>query len=194
MSPTEAKRVILHGLPQLSLGKLLLSRVYLRFVGQIQCNRSNAAEETKRIHGILFALPCLRKPVARGCYPLILLQSRNICNLMAGKQVHLCPLCRPLGSKQTWTNIAGGAKLHEQNQGCPSKAKVGRRAGGLQQTTATSQWAFLCHHCARMVPELACRPGRPRGVPKCCGSGGDCRGLAARWALEARGHCIVADG
>ena len=75
MSPTEAKRDILLALTQLSLGRVLLSRAYLRFAGQIKCNRSNTAEETKRIHDILFALPCLRKPVARGCYPLILLKS-----------------------------------------------------------------------------------------------------------------------
>ena len=77
MSPTEAKRDILLALTQLSLGRVLLSRAYLRFAGQIKCNRSNAAEETKRIHDILFALPCLRKPVARSCYPLILLKSHK---------------------------------------------------------------------------------------------------------------------
>ncbi len=75
MSPTEAKRDILLALTQLSLGRVLLSRAYLRFAGQIKCNRFNAAEETKLIHDILFALPYLRKPVPRSCYPLILLKS-----------------------------------------------------------------------------------------------------------------------
>ena len=75
MSPTEAKRDILLALTQLSLGRLLLSRAYLRFAGQIKWYRSNAAEETKRIHDILFALPCLRKPGAHSSYPLILLKS-----------------------------------------------------------------------------------------------------------------------
>ena len=82
MSPTEAKRDILLALTQLSLGRVLLSRVllsraYRRFTGQNKCNRSIAAEETKGVHDILFALPCLSKPVALSCYPLILLKSLN---------------------------------------------------------------------------------------------------------------------
>ncbi len=56
-------------------GRVLLSRAYLRFTGQIKCNRSNAAEETKGVHDILFALPCLSKPVALSCYPLVLLKA-----------------------------------------------------------------------------------------------------------------------
>ena len=32
-----------------------------------------AAEETTGVHDILFALPCLSKPVPLSCYPLILL-------------------------------------------------------------------------------------------------------------------------
>jgi len=71
---------MLLALIQLSLGRVLLSRVllsraYLRFTGQIKCSRSNAAEKTKGVHDILFALPCLAKPVARSWYPLILLKS-----------------------------------------------------------------------------------------------------------------------
>ena len=77
MSPTEAKQDILLALAQLSLGRLLLNIAYLRFAGRIKWYRSNAAEETKRIHDILFALPCLRKLVVRSCYPLILLRSHD---------------------------------------------------------------------------------------------------------------------
>ena len=60
-SPTEAKRDMLLALTQLSLSRVLLSRVllsraYLRFTGQINGNRSNATEETKGVHDILFAL------------------------------------------------------------------------------------------------------------------------------------------
>ena len=47
MSLTEAKRDILPALTQLSLGRLLLSRAYLRFTGRFEFNRSIGPVKSK---------------------------------------------------------------------------------------------------------------------------------------------------